>query len=57
MLVGSLCGLLLSPLQFILHVGTYEGSYIGAGLFWVLVTGQWLMVGHFLQERLWPKSY
>jgi hypothetical protein len=56
MLVGSVFGLSLSPFQTVVHVGTYEGSYIGAGLLFVLATGQWLMVGRLVQKRFWPSA-
>lgn len=56
MLVGSFFSLLLTPFQFLLHIGTYEGSYIGAISLFVLATGQWLMVGHLVQKRFWQKS-
>jgi hypothetical protein len=51
MLVGSFFGLLMSPFRFLGHIGTYERSYITAGLLFVVASGQWLMVGHLLQKR------
>jgi len=56
MLVGSVGGLLLGPFSFIRHVGTYEDSYIGAGLLFVLATGQWLMTGCAIQRRFLSKT-
>jgi len=39
-LVASLTDLLLWPVSFVTHVGRYEGSYIAAGLLFVVATGQ-----------------
>jgi hypothetical protein len=55
-LAGSLCDLVLSPLHFVRHVGTYEASYIGAGILFGFATGQWVIIGHLLQRRFWPTS-
>jgi hypothetical protein len=51
-LVVSAGDLLLWPLWLIKHIDTYGRSYIAAGLLFVVATGQWLMVGHFIQKRL-----
>ena len=56
MLVGSFFSLALSPLQLFMHIGIYEGSYIGAISLFILATGQWLMVGHLIAKRFWQKS-
>jgi len=55
MLIESACGLLLWPLSFVRRIPTYEASYISAVVLFVLATGQWLIVGHLLQKRFWPK--
>ena len=51
MLVASLTDLFVWPVSFVTHVGRFEGSYIAAGLFFVVATGQWLMVGRALERR------
>jgi hypothetical protein len=51
LLVASVGDLLLAPLWFTWHIGTYAGSYVGAGLLFVVATGQWLMLGFFVQKR------
>jgi hypothetical protein len=57
MLVGALFGLLSSPLRAaVMHVGTYERSYIDAVFVFILGTGQWLIVGHLFQKRFWSRS-
>ena len=44
-------GLLSLPLSFTKHIDTYTGSYVGAGLLFVVATAQWLVVGFFVQRR------
>jgi hypothetical protein len=51
MLVASLADLLVWPVSLVTHVGRYEGSYIAAGLLFVVATWQWLMVGRALERR------
>jgi hypothetical protein len=53
--VASVGTLLLWPISFIRHVGRYQGSYIGAGLLFVVATGQWLMVGCVIQKQFRSK--
>jgi hypothetical protein len=55
MLIESACGLLLWPVTLIKRIPIYEASYIGAGILFVLATGQWLIVGYLLQKRFRPK--
>lgn len=57
MLIQVACGLILWPLSFTMHVGTYEGSYISAGVLFVIASMQWLMVGHAFQQRFWRASH
>jgi hypothetical protein len=56
MLVASLTDLLVWPVSFVTRVGRYEGSYIGAGLLFVMATGQWLIVGYELERRFRKKT-
>jgi hypothetical protein len=56
MLVASLADLLSWPLLFITHVGRYEGSYLAAGLLFVVATGQWLIVGCAVERRFRTKT-
>ena len=56
MLVASVGDLLLWPVSVATHVGRYKGSYIGAGLLFVVATGQWLMVGCVAHKRLRSKK-
>jgi len=56
MLIGSFFSLLSSPFRVFMHIGTYEGSYIGAIYLFVLATGQWLMVGNLFEKRFRRKS-
>src|SRR5450432_253447 len=56
MLVGALADLVLRPFSFAMHVGTYVGSYIGAGLLFVVATGQWLIVGHAIEKPFRSKA-
>jgi hypothetical protein len=56
MLVASLTDLLVWPVSFVTHVGIYEGSYIAAGLLFVVATGQWLIVGCALERRFRKKT-
>jgi hypothetical protein len=55
MLVVSVGGLLSVPLQLTRHIDTFAGSYVGAGLLFVVATGQWLIVGFFVQRRFRSK--
>jgi hypothetical protein len=57
MLVASAGELLLWPMSFILHIGMYEGSYVSAGLLFVVATAQWLMVGCVIEKRLRSKAH
>jgi hypothetical protein len=56
MLVASLTDLLLWPVSIVTHIGRYEGSYIAAGLLFVVATGQWLIVGYALERRFRKKT-
>jgi len=51
LLVGGLASLVLSPLARLVHLGTYEGSYIGAAAFLFTATLQWLAIGRWIQIR------
>jgi hypothetical protein len=53
MLVEVVFALLVLSRSSLLRVGTYEGSYIGAGAPSVLATGQGLIIGYLLQKRFW----
>jgi hypothetical protein len=55
MLVASVGGLLSVPLKLTRHIDTYTGSYVGAGLLFVVATGQWLLVGFLIQRRFHSK--
>jgi hypothetical protein len=55
-LVQAACGVLLLPLSSVVHVGTYEGSYISACFLFAIASMQWLIVGYLLQKRFWPMS-
>ncbi len=55
MLVVSVGSLLIMPLKLTGHIDTYTGSYIGAGLLFVVATGQWLVVGFLIQRRFRSK--
>ncbi len=57
MLVEAVGGLLTAPISFFVHIGTYEGSYVSALVFWAGGSLQWLIIGHFLQKRFWPTSH
>lgn len=57
MLVQAICGLILWPVSSAMHVGTYEGSYISAGVLFVIASMQWLIVGHTLKRRFSPASH
>jgi hypothetical protein len=52
--VASVGSLLIVPLKLTGHIDTYSGSYIGAGLLFVVATGQWLVVGFLIQK--WFRS-
>ena len=56
MVVASVGSLLLWPISLSGHVGRYEGSYIGAGLLFVVATGQWLMVGCVIHKQFRSKT-
>jgi hypothetical protein len=56
MLVQAACGLLLWPVSSVMHIDTYEGSCVAASPLFVFASVQWLMVGHFLQKRVWLRS-
>lgn len=56
MLIEFVCGLLLGPLSSVMRVGTYEGSYISAGILFAIASMQWLIAGYLLQKRFWPAS-
>jgi hypothetical protein len=55
MLVVSVGDLLLLPFWFTKHIGTYVRSYLGAALLFVVATGQWLVIGFFIQGRFRSK--
>jgi hypothetical protein len=38
------------------HLGTYEGSYVGAGSLFIIASIQWLILGRALQRRFWHGS-
>jgi hypothetical protein len=51
MLAQAVCGLILWPVSSARHVGIYEGSYISAGVLFVIASMQWLIVGHAFEQR------
>jgi len=57
MLAASVGSLLLLPIPFIRHLGSYESSYIDAGLLFVVASGQWLIVGWAIQTRFRSKAH
>ena len=52
MLLAGTSDLIVSPLTRLVHIGTYEASYIAAAEIFVAGTLQWLAIGRFT-EFLW----
>jgi len=50
-------GLSLSPLIGMAHLGTYAESYLGASIFFVLATCQWLAIGRVAEVSLASKPW
>jgi len=55
MFVASVGSLLTAPLGLRRLIGTYTGSYVGAGLLFVVATGQWLVIGFLVQRQFRSK--
>ncbi len=51
MVMGSLCSILLWPLQFVRQIGRYESSYIAAATLLILGSVQWLVIGYFIEKH------
>jgi hypothetical protein len=47
-IVCALANLCISPVWSVFHLGTYEGSYVGAGEWLLAGSLQWLVIGRLL---------